>query len=134
MLSTDDLRDLFTLREDIRSDTHDSITCERCDAEADSEEMTGTPDTSAGKVEDIGEFAKVAGCAGKLRSWERQVCTTNFSVECHGGLNCKPFSRVYWHVPNALLFWHSFLSTSPCMTLTLANFLLRLEHLLKKTC
>jgi hypothetical protein len=82
MLSTDDLRDLFTLREDIRS-------------EADSEEMTGTPDTSAGKVEDIGEFAKVAGCSGKLRSWERQVCTVNFSVEFYVGLSCvecSPFS------------------------------------------
>ncbi|KAG0596659.1 hypothetical protein M758_UG273900 [Ceratodon purpureus] len=75
MLSTDDLRDLFTLREDIKSDTHDSITCERCDADADSEEITGTPDISAGNTEDIGEFAKVAGCSGKLRSWERQIGT-----------------------------------------------------------
>lgn len=58
-----------------RSDTHDSITCERCDADADGEEVTGTPDTSDGTVEDIGEFAKVAGCLGKLRSWERQVQT-----------------------------------------------------------
>ena len=94
MLSTDDLRDLFTLREDIRSDTHDSITCERCDAEADSEEMTGTPDTSAGNVEDIGEFAKVSGVSGKLRSWERQVCTKNYGVESYAGLNCNPLSYI----------------------------------------
>nr|PNR53914.1 hypothetical protein PHYPA_007589 [Physcomitrium patens] len=75
MLSTDDLRDLFTLREDVRSDTHDSISCERCDAEGGPGEMTSTSDISAVMVEDIGEFAKVAGCAGKLRSWERQVGT-----------------------------------------------------------
>lgn len=51
--------------------------------DADSEEMTGTPDTCAGTVEDIGEFAKVAGCSGKLRSWERQVCTLFFNVESY---------------------------------------------------
>lgn len=77
MLSTDDLRDLFTLREDVRSDTHDSITCERCncDGDVDSEDTTTTPDNSADNVEDIGEFAKVAGCLGKLKPWERQIGT-----------------------------------------------------------
>ena len=46
MLSADDLRDLVTFREDIRSilNTCNSLTCEWCDAEADCEEMIPVPE------------------------------------------------------------------------------------------
>ncbi|XP_024532859.1 protein CHROMATIN REMODELING 25 [Selaginella moellendorffii] len=64
-LSTEDLRDLFTLR-DISSDTHDTLDCERCDVE-------NVPNELANQLGDIGAFAKTAGCLERQRHWEKQI-------------------------------------------------------------
>lgn len=57
-----------------RSDTHDTLNCERCEAgDSDCENTRSNSEPSATIAEDIGEFAKVAGCSERLMPWERQV-------------------------------------------------------------
>ena len=73
--------------------------------------MTGTPDTSAGNVESLLK----SGVLGKLRSWERQVCTKIYGVECYAGLNCNSLSRLHCHVSNVSFSMHCFLITLTTM-------------------
>jgi DNA repair and recombination RAD54-like protein len=70
-ISTEDLRDLFTLRKDTRSDTHETLGCNRCHAETEptSEDVLvddAVPKEKDGSL-DIGRFAEVAGVLDKLR-------------------------------------------------------------------
>jgi DNA repair and recombination RAD54-like protein len=78
-ISTEDLRDLFTLRKDTRSDTHETLGCNRCDAETEPTSEDVTADDGAPKEKDecrdIGRFAEVAGVLDKLRPWEKQIGT-----------------------------------------------------------
>ncbi|KAJ7514819.1 hypothetical protein O6H91_23G060700 [Diphasiastrum complanatum] len=93
VLSMEDLRDLFTLHEDVRSDTHESLGCKRCKKNKDEElevldsgsdsdgefECKGTAThpskTEVNELSDIGRFSEVAGCLTKQHSWEKQVGT-----------------------------------------------------------
>ncbi|THG14151.1 hypothetical protein TEA_020571 [Camellia sinensis var. sinensis] len=83
-LSTEDLRDLFTFRENVRSEIHEKMSCIRCqnyDAVVDDmldevNEVDGARSTNEGcqsDQEDIGGFASISGCLHKLRSSEKQV-------------------------------------------------------------
>ncbi|KAI8014947.1 Protein CHROMATIN REMODELING 25 [Camellia lanceoleosa] len=83
-LSTEDLRDLFTFRENVRSEIHEKMSCIRCqnyDAVVDDmldevNEVDGARSTNEGcqsDQEDIGGFASISGCLHKLQSSEKQV-------------------------------------------------------------
>ncbi|KAF3773415.1 hypothetical protein EJ110_NYTH55324 [Nymphaea thermarum] len=87
LLSTKDLRDLFTLHANIRSEIHENMNCARCNTNhmqvedgmeslkeyvferrvAEDECHTDQQDV------DIGGFAKIAGCLEKLKNSERQL-------------------------------------------------------------
>ncbi|KAH9656079.1 protein CHROMATIN REMODELING 25 [Citrus sinensis] len=83
-LSTEDLRDLFTFHDDVRSEIHENMHCTRCQNYDDGAESIGEGDetNSANKndqsdqeVTDIGGFAGLAGCLHKLKSSEKQLGT-----------------------------------------------------------
>ncbi|KAF3773416.1 DNA repair and recombination protein [Nymphaea thermarum] len=87
LLSTEDLRDLFTLHANIRSEIHENMNCARCNTNymqvedgmkslkecvferrvAEDECHTEQQDV------DIGGFAKIAGCLEKLKNSEKQL-------------------------------------------------------------
>lgn len=82
-LSSEDLRDLFSLHDNVRSDTHENLNCKRCEAAA-AEDAVGSagPEFEAElamqpvmfeEEADIGGFAKVTGCFEGQRHWERQI-------------------------------------------------------------
>lgn len=85
-LSTEDLRDLFKLHDEAKSEIHDNMNCARCKAnDLVEDENNNNLDGSNGNypsnegsqakhsVDDIGGFAELAGCLHKLRSSERQI-------------------------------------------------------------
>lgn len=81
-LSTEDLRDLFTFQENVRSEIHVKMNCARClfsDGElegiGDVDESTYENCMPNQEVFDIGGFAAIAGCLDKLKSSEKQVGT-----------------------------------------------------------
>lgn len=83
-LSIEDLRDLFTFHENVRSEVHEKMNCIRCQiyhethqsiAEEDSNISTHKSGESAQETSDIGGFAELAGCLQKLKSSEKQVGT-----------------------------------------------------------
>ncbi|KAH7517973.1 hypothetical protein FEM48_Zijuj09G0121200 [Ziziphus jujuba var. spinosa] len=82
VLSTEDLRDLFTFHENVRSEIHEKMNCIRCQNHNDMPEIVVNGDdnqsisTSCQSDEDtadIGGFAEITGCLGKLKSSEKQV-------------------------------------------------------------
>ncbi|OMO63212.1 SNF2-related protein [Corchorus olitorius] len=81
--STEDLRDLFTFYDNVRSEIHEKMNCNRCEncgVESENREEQGEYETeiSSGsdqEVTDIGGFAGLAGCLDKLKSSEKQVGT-----------------------------------------------------------
>ncbi|KAI8554472.1 hypothetical protein RHMOL_Rhmol05G0101900 [Rhododendron molle] len=85
-LSAEELRDLFTFHENVRSEIHEKMSCVRCqhyDAMVDEGHDKGnnvdgvraTNEICQSEQEDIGGFASLAGCLHKLRSSEKQVGT-----------------------------------------------------------
>ncbi|KAA8545882.1 hypothetical protein F0562_020667 [Nyssa sinensis] len=85
-LSTEDLRDLFTFHENMRSVIHEKMSCIRCqkhdivvDEGPDNvSKVDGVRSTDEGcrpDQEDIGGFAGISGCLHKLKSSEKQVGT-----------------------------------------------------------
>ncbi|KAJ7001101.1 protein CHROMATIN REMODELING 25 [Populus alba x Populus x berolinensis] len=81
-LSTEDLRDLFTFQENVRSEIHEKMNCARCLSSDGELEGIGDVDESTyencmpnQEVFDIGGFAAIAGCLDKLKSSEKQVGT-----------------------------------------------------------
>ncbi|KAK7405812.1 hypothetical protein VNO78_07422 [Psophocarpus tetragonolobus] len=76
-LSTEDLRDLFTFHENIKSEIHEKMRCNRCQT------FNGSPNTDAQstirdsesdeETSDIGGFAEIAGCLQNLKRSEKQV-------------------------------------------------------------
>ncbi|KAL3814221.1 hypothetical protein ACJIZ3_015489 [Penstemon smallii] len=79
LLSTEDLRDLFTFNGSISSEIHEKMCCNRCKqgemildsrVESDYTNVGCQPDD-----EDIGGFAGIAGCLNNLKSYEKQVGT-----------------------------------------------------------
>ncbi|ERM97150.1 protein CHROMATIN REMODELING 25 isoform X1 [Amborella trichopoda] len=103
-LSMEDLRDLFTLHDDVRSEIHERMNCNRC------QDNTLELDNCHGKIEevdnnldslddvhpdhqqgsDIGCFAEIAGCLHKLRSWEKQLGSPNEEDLLSWGHHCLP--------------------------------------------
>ncbi|CAN8258799.1 unnamed protein product [Cochlearia groenlandica] len=82
LLSTEDLRDLFSFHGDVRSEIHEKMSCTRCQDDASSTENIeegnkNNVDGDACQVdqEDIGGFAKDAGCINLLNNSEKQVGT-----------------------------------------------------------
>ncbi|XVE66844.1 hypothetical protein DITRI_Ditri08aG0112400 [Diplodiscus trichospermus] len=84
VFSTEDLRDLFTFYDHLRSEIHEKMNCNRCenyDTESENvreQEKCETENGSSGsdqEVFDIGGFAGIAGCLDKLKSSEKQVGT-----------------------------------------------------------
>eukprot|EP01018_Ginkgo_biloba_P036785 Gb_13098 [translate_table: standard] len=83
-LSTEDLRDLFTLRDNTRSEIHENMECERCeiDGSGTSVDSKNLGSDSAEIIiadghenSDIGDFAKISGCLLKQRHSEKQIGT-----------------------------------------------------------
>ncbi|KAK1402572.1 protein CHROMATIN REMODELING 25 [Heracleum sosnowskyi] len=85
-LSTEDLRDLFSLHENVSSEIHEKMNCVRCGSckgmADDLPETNGEQDGGSSVNEDfqsdqddIGGFAGITGCLHKLKSSEKQVGT-----------------------------------------------------------
>ncbi|CAA7030766.1 unnamed protein product [Microthlaspi erraticum] len=81
LLSTEDLRDLFSFHGDVRSEIHEKMSCNRCQNATGTENMEegneNNVDDNACQIdqEDIGGFAKDAECFDLLKDSERQVGT-----------------------------------------------------------
>ncbi|CAN1133474.1 Protein CHROMATIN REMODELING 25 [Linum perenne] len=82
LLSADDLRDLFTFHENVRSEIHENMNCARCLVHNDdepksieNEDTSGDDNKSSEDASDIGGFAGISGCVDKLKSSEKQVGT-----------------------------------------------------------
>ncbi|XP_039006863.1 protein CHROMATIN REMODELING 25-like [Hibiscus syriacus] len=82
VFSTEDLRDLFTFYDSVRSEIHEKMNCNRCNSfdigpENIGEQKECEPENgsfeSDQEVFDIGGFAEIAGCLDKLKSSEKQV-------------------------------------------------------------
>ncbi|PON69110.1 Helicase [Parasponia andersonii] len=83
LLSMEDLRDLFSFCENVRSEIHEKMNCIRCQSDDDRPEIEKR-DTNQSAIRgcesdhdtsDIGGFAEIAGCSDKLKSSEKQVGT-----------------------------------------------------------
>ncbi|KAE9612789.1 hypothetical protein Lal_00027488 [Lupinus albus] len=82
LLSTEDLRDLFTFHESIKSEIHEKMRCKRCptyDGTESTDEKYAASQSTIMNCEpdeetcDIGGFAGIAGCLEKLKRSEKQV-------------------------------------------------------------
>ncbi|CAN6466682.1 unnamed protein product [Victoria cruziana] len=87
LLSSEDLRDLFSLHANISSEIHENMNCARCNAtcmQVEDGMKSLTESASERRVaegehlidrqkNDIGGFAKIAGCLEKLTNSEKQV-------------------------------------------------------------
>uniref|UniRef100_A0A0E0CRV4 DNA repair and recombination protein RAD54 n=1 Tax=Oryza meridionalis TaxID=40149 RepID=A0A0E0CRV4_9ORYZ len=82
-LSTEDLRDLFTFHEQVRSEIHENLKCNRCnkdgcmvldgskfDSAATEHEASNSGENS---YIDIGGFGAISGCVQKMNSSNQQV-------------------------------------------------------------
>ncbi|KAJ9705019.1 hypothetical protein PVL29_003185 [Vitis rotundifolia] len=84
-LSTEDLRDLFSFHDTVRSEIHENMNCNRCQNYDERPESMGEEDGVESKNEccqsyqmdcdDIGGFAGITGCLHKLKRSEKQVGT-----------------------------------------------------------
>ncbi|KAK9286123.1 hypothetical protein L1049_014504 [Liquidambar formosana] len=81
-LSSEDLRDLFTFHDNVRSEIHENMNCIRCQTFGDGPESVEEEDGDKSTYKDcqtdqealdIGGFAGIAGCLHKLKSSEKQV-------------------------------------------------------------
>ncbi|KAL6514250.1 DNA-dependent ATPase protein rad54 [Orobanche hederae] len=79
LLSTEDLRDLFTFHESVSSEIHEKMCCKRCEQH---ETMSGTGfennhmnESCRLDEEDIGGFASLVGSFNSLKRHEKQVGT-----------------------------------------------------------
>ncbi|CAA6658879.1 unnamed protein product [Spirodela intermedia] len=103
-LSTEDLRDLFTLHVNVRSEIHENMNCTRCETNSAAENRAGNMEGFNGTertspVEnDVGRFAEIAGCLPRLREYERQLGTPLEEDLASWGHHSSPDS-----VPDAIL-------------------------------
>ncbi|XP_073220234.1 protein CHROMATIN REMODELING 25 isoform X2 [Cicer arietinum] len=77
-LSTEDLRNLFTFDENVKSEIHEKMRCSRCQTcdEPQNTDLLSTMINSEcddDETSDIGGFAEIAGCLGNLKRSEKQV-------------------------------------------------------------
>ncbi|KAL8151353.1 hypothetical protein V2J09_021161 [Rumex salicifolius] len=80
LLSTEDLHDLFSFRDDVRSEIHEKMHCVRCSQnenefikEEDGVEYMEGASVRGQEKDDIGGFAELAGCLHSLKDSERQI-------------------------------------------------------------
>ncbi|XP_072952965.1 DNA repair and recombination protein RAD54 [Typha angustifolia] len=111
-LSTENLRDLFTFHEHIRSEIHENMKCTRCKKESlfakdGTDCVTGVTDGKDSSIgdqqanqvaDDIGGFAEIAGCLQKLKSPEKQLGTPSEEDLGSWGHHSDPST-----VPDAIL-------------------------------
>ncbi|KAI5082190.1 hypothetical protein GOP47_0001933 [Adiantum capillus-veneris] len=71
-LSSEELRDLFSLHENAESNIHDNLNCKRCPS-GDTSDCSVGDSADAEEDTDIGAFANVAGCLRNQRPWEKQI-------------------------------------------------------------
>ncbi|XP_059308132.1 protein CHROMATIN REMODELING 25 [Lycium ferocissimum] len=76
-LSAEDLRDLFTFHDSVRSEIHENMSCDRCQPDAvmpdDNTIAEFNTQDHQPDQEDIGGFAGAAGCLHTLQSSEKQI-------------------------------------------------------------
>lgn len=82
-LSTEDLRDLFTFHEQVRSEIHENLKCSRCDRDDnsfldDNDFELAATQRKASKPDvqdsiDIGGFGEISGCLQKMNSSHHQI-------------------------------------------------------------
>ncbi|XP_051135736.1 protein CHROMATIN REMODELING 25 isoform X2 [Andrographis paniculata] len=72
LLSTEDLRDLFTFRESASSEIHEKMCCNRCDQQG-SNDTSECESVQPNEETDIGGFAAISGCFDNLKPHEKQV-------------------------------------------------------------
>ncbi|XP_020089943.1 DNA repair and recombination protein RAD54 isoform X2 [Ananas comosus] len=105
--SMEDLRDLFTFHEHVRSEIHENMKCTRCERENltvtddmdDLSEIIGDKDSiTGGHHNDVGGFAEITGCLHKLKNSEKQVGTPSEEDLVSWGHHFDPSS-----VPDAIL-------------------------------
>ncbi|WJX54532.1 DNA-dependent ATPase protein rad54 [Trifolium repens] len=77
-LSTEDLRNLFTFDENVKSEIHEKMRCNRCqpyDGPQDTDVLSTMINSECDDEDtsDIGGFAEIAGCLGNLKRSEKQV-------------------------------------------------------------
>ncbi|XP_062221914.1 DNA repair and recombination protein RAD54 [Phragmites australis] len=82
-LSTEDLRDLFTFHEQVRSEIHENLKCSRCNKDANSLfdgngfDLAATEHkasiSGAQDYIDIGGFGEISGCLQKMNSSHHQI-------------------------------------------------------------
>ncbi|WVZ73525.1 hypothetical protein U9M48_021822, partial [Paspalum notatum var. saurae] len=107
-LSTEDLRDLFTFHEQVRSEIHENLKCSRCDRDVNSlldgngfelaatqhkASMQGVQDSV-----DIGGFAEISGCLQKMNSSHHQIGRPSEEDLGSWGHHCDPST-----VPDTIL-------------------------------
>ncbi|XP_058778584.1 protein CHROMATIN REMODELING 25-like [Vicia villosa] len=78
LLSTEDLRNLFTFDENVKSEIHENMRCSRCqtyDGPQDTDVLSTMINCEGDDEEtsDIGGFAEISGCLGNLKRSEKQV-------------------------------------------------------------
>ncbi|GAU29532.1 hypothetical protein TSUD_115540 [Trifolium subterraneum] len=78
LLSTEDLRNLFTFEENVKSEIHEKMRCSRCqpyDGPQDTDVLSTMINSECDDddTSDIGGFAEIAGCLGNLKISEKQV-------------------------------------------------------------
>lgn len=79
-MSTEDLHDLFSFRDNVRSEIHEKMNCVRCTQNEDEGmkvqdgvQLMSETFVSGEEKADIGGFAELAGCFHSLKDSERQV-------------------------------------------------------------
>ncbi|KAL8156238.1 hypothetical protein AgCh_001365 [Apium graveolens] len=108
-LSTEDLRDLFSLHDNVSSEIHEKMNCIRCgscggmaddipETYAEQNGVSSVNEDCQSDQDDIGGFAGITGCLHKLKSSEKQVGTPLEEDLCSWGHHFNPTS-----VPDAIL-------------------------------
>ncbi|CAL4967142.1 unnamed protein product [Urochloa decumbens] len=106
-LSTEDLRDLFTFHEQVRSEIHENLKCTRCNKDGNSLlgghgfDLAATDKSSMQGVQDyidIGGFGEISGCLQKMRSCHHQIGRPSEEDLGSWGHHCDPST-----VPDTIL-------------------------------
>ncbi|KAF8779903.1 hypothetical protein HU200_002172 [Digitaria exilis] len=106
-LSTEDLRDLFTFHEQVRSEIHENLKCSRCNKDGNSLldgngfGLAATELSSKLSVQDyidIGGFGEISGCLQKMNNSHRQIGKPSEEDLGSWGHHCDPST-----VPDTIL-------------------------------
>ncbi|GJN22373.1 hypothetical protein PR202_gb09929 [Eleusine coracana subsp. coracana] len=107
-LSTEDLRDLFTFHEQVRSEIHENLKCSRCKKDGDLlldgngfDSAAIEHDASAPRAEDyidIGGFGEISGCLNRMNRSHHQIGKPSEEDLGSWGHHCDPST-----VPDSIL-------------------------------